>query len=129
MPDTNLNDDMVKLVEFSIVSIERESERILKTGQIIVTDDLTGNAFSNARVAEWVCWQDEERESLSEEARRRHHKAKPDTLRVYYNVLDRWPKEDLKRDEKSLRYDEEKIEVLREIARKIGNRPHQEVNP
>jgi hypothetical protein len=118
MPDTNLNDDMVKLVEFTIVTIERGRERLLEgPRQVIVTDDLTGNAFSNARIADWV---------LKEHGDR---SVKTDTLRVYYNVLDRWPKEDLKADERKVdaeedqaRYLREQITVLREIADKIGSK-------
>lgn len=117
MADTNLNDDMVKLVEYSIVTIERGSERILKgPSQVIVTDDLTGNAFSNARIADWCDGRD--------------RSIRTDTLRVYYNVLDRWPKEDLKKDERKVdaeerqaRYLEEQVTVLREIADKIGTGP------
>lgn len=106
MADTNLHDDMVKLVEYTLVSIERGYERKLEgPEQIIVTDDLTGDAFSNARVAAWF--------------KRTGGKVKAndtgernlglDTLRVYYQVLDRWPKEDLKKDERQ-------VEYLRQIA-------------
>jgi len=118
MPDTNLNDDMVKLVEFTIVTIERGRERLLEgPSQVIVTDDLTGNAFSNARIADWVMEANGDRS------------VKTDTLRVYYNVLDRWPQEDLKADERKVdaeedqaRYLREQITVLREIADKIGSK-------
>lgn len=118
MPDTNLNDDMVKLVEFTIVTIERGKERLLeRPSQVIVTDDLTGNAFSNARIADWVMKD------------RGDRTVRTDTLRVYYNVLDRWPKEDLKAIERTVDAEEdqarnlrEQITVLREIADKIGNK-------
>jgi hypothetical protein len=106
MADTNLNDEMVKLVEFTIVTIERGNERkLVGPEQILVTDDLTGNAFSNARIADW-----------SETAKGKDADVRSNTLRVYYNVLDRWPKEDLKKDERQ-------IEYLKEIADELKRRP------
>ena len=109
MPDMDLNDDMVKLVEYSIVTIQRQQERVLGDPErrvTIVTDNLTGNAFSNARIAELV-------------NDKKHKRLKPDTLRVYYNVLERWPKEDLKKDEKGIEHDEEQIKVLRQIRDRL----------
>jgi hypothetical protein len=116
MSDTNLNDSMVKLVEYTIVTVEREREELLEgPGQVIVTDDLTGNAFSNARIFEWTQTTGGKRPN----GRFKGQAVPPDTLRVYFNVLDRWPKEDLKKDERSLGHEEEQIEILREIAKKI----------
>ena len=113
MADTNLNDNMVKLVEYTIVTIEREKETMLHgPQQKMLTDDLTGDAFSNARIAEWINGRHEE---LSRKG------IKPSTLRVYYNVLDRWPKEDLKRAEKAVNHDEQQLEILREIADRLGS--------
>ena len=122
MADTNLHDDMVKLVEYTLVTIERGLEQRLEgPEQIIVTDDLTGDAFSNARVAEWfrktggeveheVEYEDKQGATKKKKEKR---KVNPDTLRVYYRVLDRWPKEDLKKDEKQ-------VEYLRQIATNTG---------
>jgi len=97
MADRNLNDNMVKLVEYTIVTIERENEEILLTVPgasepvptmylKVVTDDLSDGAFSLARIAEWV--RKNPSTTLDE-----------DSLQVYYNVLDRWPKQELKKDE------------------------------
>lgn len=109
MSDTNLNDKMVKLVEFTIVSIQRGKEKILEgPKQVLETDDLTGEAFSNARIADWVTEHSEAAKDLD-----------LDDLRVFYNVLSRWPKRDLKFDERTLAYDERKTELLDEIARGI----------
>ncbi len=111
MADTHLNDDMVKLVEYTIITIEREKEQQLEgPKQIIVTDDLTGDAFSNARIAEWI---NGKHDWLDDEG------IKPSTLRVYYNVMDRWPKEDLKKDEKIVSHDEQQLKILREIADRL----------
>lgn len=109
MADTNLNDDMVKLVEYTILTIQRERERLLEgPTQVIETDDLSGDAFPNARIAEWVKAHPDKAEKYDS-----------DTLRVYYSVLARWPKEDLKYDEKTLKYDEDKVKYLGEIAQEL----------
>ncbi len=105
MADTNLNDSMVKLVEYTVVSVERGNERVLTGPEmqlIVVTDDLTGNAFSNARVME-----------LSASP-----KVDAKSVRVYYNVLDRWPKEDLKKDERQVGYLAEIAANTQKIASK-----------
>lgn len=102
MYDTNLHDDLVKLVEFTIVSIQRDEEKILQpTQQFLETDDLTDDAFSNARVAEWV------RDNTAEAK-----KVDLESVRVSYRVLNRWPKQDLRKDERT-------VNALEKIAEKI----------
>jgi hypothetical protein len=109
MSDTNLNDKMVKLVEYTIVSIQRGKEKVLaQPQQVVETDDLTGDAFSNSRIAEWV-------KSNPEEAK----KFDLEDVRVYYNVVGRWPKRDLKYDEKTLEYDERKTQLLGDIVEQL----------
>lgn len=117
MADTNLNDDMVKLIEYAIISIKRREERIIadatdkagKTGTPMLyleTGRVTGESFSNARIADYV----------------RNHCGKEgiddidvDSLRVYYSVVARWPQSSLKYEEKMLDYEQEKVEILRQI--------------
>jgi hypothetical protein len=132
MADTNLNDDMVKLVEYSIVTIQREREALLeKGGQVIVADDLTGDAFSNARIADWVNTSEDERLKRIRDINEPKGAAKfksvrdidTDALRVYYNVLERWPKEDLTKDERQIAALEELPERLgAEIARALSKK-------
>jgi hypothetical protein len=116
MADTNLNDEMVKLVEYTILTIERGREEFLEQGRALVTDDLTGDAFPNARIAEWT---KKNPGRISEHGNATGDGIRASTLRVYYNVLDRWPKEDLKKDEKTVRHDEEQLKILREIADRL----------
>lgn len=118
MADTNLNDDMVKLIQYAIVSIKRREEQILTEALdddgtlgrpllYLETDRLTGDGFSNARIADWV--------------KEHPDKAKEidlDSLRVYYDVVARWPRSSLKYEEERLDLEDEKIDLLREIARK-----------
>jgi hypothetical protein len=109
MSDTNLNDRMVKLVEYTIVSIQREKEEILEgPKQVLETDDLAGDAFSNSRIAAWVAEHPDVAKRLD-----------LDDLRVHYQVLARWPKRDLKYDERTLEFDEKKTKLLGEIVQKL----------
>lgn len=116
MADTNLNDDMVKLVQYAIVSIKRREESILTETMkgdslqgrpllYLETDNLTGDGFSNARIADWV-------RDNPEAAR----KADLDSLRVYYDVVGRWPRSSLKFEEERLDQEDEKLKLLQEIA-------------
>ena len=98
MADKNLGDDMVKLVEYTIVSIERGKEEIVESGHKLFDDDMTGDAF-----ASWV---------IAEEVPKKKNGYDSKYLRVSYNVLDRWPRQDLK-------YEERQLEILGQIEKKI----------
>jgi hypothetical protein len=102
VPDTNLSDDMVKLVRYSVVSIKRDQEKPLLVGEEKVFDDnLDGEAFTT-----WVTSEVAGAEGLSEEDRK--------YLRVSYEVLGRWPKQDRK-------YEKRQLEQLEGIQRAIEN--------
>lgn len=117
MADTNLNDDMVKLIQYSIVSIKRREERIIaeaigEDGELgrpllyLETDNITGDGFSNARIADWM------KTHCNDKAK----DVDPDSLRVYYDVVARWPRSTLKFEEERLDQEDEKIDLLRKIA-------------
>lgn len=94
MADKNLSDDMVKLVEYTIVTIERGEENILSGDRPklkLVKRNMTGEAF-----ASWIISEDLKMENGGNEQN--------EYLRVYYNVLHRWPKQDLEFEEKQLDY-------------------------
>jgi hypothetical protein len=106
--DIHLNDDDVKLVQYGIVSIERRKEKLLAVPKFhLEKGRTTSEAFASARIAELVRNEPATVEGLD-----------LDDLRVYHEVLARWPKSDLKFEEKSLEYEEEKLDVLRELARR-----------
>lgn len=109
MRDSNLSDDMVKLVRFTIVSIQRDDEHILRNGlgEKIVTDNMDDESF-----ASWV---------LSEYFQRAEHEPIDDDdkkyLRVYTEVLDRWPKQDRKFEKRQLGSLEGIEEALQTLVR------------
>jgi len=101
MSDKDLSNDLVKLVSYSIVSIERDRERKLYEGEKIVTDNMTGEAFATWMIAEFV----------QKHPDRVTHQEKK-YLRVYYSVLDSWVRE-------SLHYEQKQLDILAGIERAI----------
>lgn len=79
--DQDLQDDDVKLVRYSIVSLRRCHERLLKAGQQVVTESMTGEGFAAWMVASWAA--SSKRKVAPEDLR---------YLRVTWEVIDRWPR-------------------------------------
>ena len=109
MSDTNLSDDQVKLVRYTIVSVERDRERKIEEDEILVTDELTSDGFASWRIAAYFQRPDHEEIPHDE---KKH-------LRVCYRVLCRWQRE-------SLHYQGRQLDELRGIREAIeasGPRP------
>jgi uncharacterized membrane protein YgcG len=97
MPNTDLDNDRVNLVRYTIVTIKRGYESILQTGgEELVKERMSGEAF-----AAWVVARYAERNKIPD--------ADKQYLRVYYEVLQSWPKQDL-------RYEERQLDILERIA-------------
>lgn len=105
MHDTNLADDMVKLVDYSIINIKRDDEKELKTDRVLVTDNLTGEAFSAWMIADFV------REGAKGTGKDDHK-----YLRVSYSVRNRWPREEAHYDRDQVKVLERIEEVVRECC-------------
>ena len=54
MPDTNLNDDMLKLVRYKILFIKRDYEHAFGEQEELVWDNMTDTAFTAWKVAEFI---------------------------------------------------------------------------
>lgn len=115
--DTALNDlqdDSVKLVAYTIVSLKRGRERILDGGQgsVIVTDSMTGKAFMSWILAKYMQQKVDDPAQPGKKIRRGDQRLLPRDelkyLRVYYVVSTRWPRE-------SLEFEQNQVRVLREI--------------
>lgn len=103
--ETNLSDDMVKLVRFTIVNIQRDDERILHKGEEIVTDNITDDAFASWMISKHGAAAGG---AYGEDPRK--------YLRVSYEVLRRWPKQDRK-------FEKRQLDVLGEIRNAIREKP------
>ncbi|OLE53187.1 MAG: hypothetical protein AUG51_14435 [Acidobacteria bacterium 13_1_20CM_3_53_8] len=136
MNDRDLSDnDMLKLVRYKVLFIKRDYEVAFPEVEELVSDDLTDTAYTAWKVAEFI-------QSLDETAVPKKkweggtdggkkpkypkyaqytggkwviHKLDEEDkkyIRVYYEVLDRYPREKFKHDERQ-------IEVLEEIRDRI----------
>jgi hypothetical protein len=127
MPDRNLSDDMLKLVRYKILFVKRDYEAAFPEQEELVYDNMTDSAFTAWKVAEFI-------QSLAKKETKippkcgekyppRHHKPPyredgillgfPEDdkkyLRVYYEVLERYPRE-------KLYFEDRQLEVLEDIA-------------
>lgn len=93
----SLDDDMVKLVSYTIVSVRRGAERVMPGGErtVVVTDRLSGEAFIAWIIAKYVQEQQGTDNAVPTEDE--------EYLRLYYVVSNRWPREPLKFPEKQIR--------------------------
>jgi len=89
MAEKNLSDDMLKLVQYCIVCIERGHEKVLVCNECkLFSDNMTDCDFDGWVLADYT----------------QHNKVPCDKkfLRVTYEVVGRWPKQDLNYQEKQL---------------------------
>jgi hypothetical protein len=97
----DLDDDLIKFVVYSIVSVRRDHERFMEggTGQLVVTDRMSGERFMGWKIAEYL------QDHGCDPADRQY-------LRVHYAVVRRWPRE-------PLRFEERQIEALQTIRNQL----------
>ena len=134
MPDTNLSDDMLKLVRYKILFVKRDYEVAFKEEEELVSDNMTETAYAAWKVAEFIQklkdgetrvpdkWLKVTREEgttpkfeFDSDGTATLKGLKEDDkkyLRVFFEVLQRYPREKFK-------YEERQIEVLEEIRNKI----------
>lgn len=124
----SLDDEMVKLVAYTIVSIKRDEEKVMEgeqsEGSIVVTDRMSGEAFAAWMIANYMQAElatidqkrknapdDKEKRAIEEQLKELEKERK--YLRVYFVVSTRWPREPKK-------FEEREVEVLREIKEKLA---------
>jgi hypothetical protein len=134
MADRNLSDDQLKLVRYKILFVKRDYEVAFDEKEDLVYDNMTGEAFAAWKVAEFI--QRLDREVVPIEWRKRDYPREfSDTekdptndavfirslderdkkyLRVFYEVLDRYVREEDEDDE---------VTVLRDIRKAIDRLP------
>jgi hypothetical protein len=128
MMDKDLRDDLLKLVRYKILFVRREYEVAFPEQEDIVSDNMDGDAFAAWKVAEFI--QDMHRGEMAIPARWEEQSYPPAEfrkgnfltglphddkkyLRVYFQVLERFPREKFK-------YEEQQIRVLEEIRDKVA---------
>ena len=131
--DRDLRDDTLKLVRYKILFVKREYEVAFTEQEDLVYDNMDGTSFAAWKVAEFI--QGMHRDGVRQPARwaercypahARYFKSEgvlqalPEDdkkyLRVYYEVLDRYPRE-------KFRHEEQQIRVLEQIRDRMGADP------
>lgn len=119
MTDKNLSDDMLKLVRYKILFVKRDYEVAFQEREELVPDNITGEAFTAWKIAEFIQRLDKEdvphkwaennypKGATGGKINRLDEDDKK-YLRVYFEVLDRYVREDAN-------YDRDEVTVLREI--------------
>lgn len=116
---TNLQDDSVKLVAYTIVSLKRGHERILDGGEgsVLVTESMTARAFRSWILAKYMQQEIDVPGEPGKKIRRGDARLLPKEelkyLRVFYVIPTRWPREPLE-------FEEKQIEILRDIRDEIS---------
>ncbi|HEY6253584.1 MAG TPA: hypothetical protein VI685_26800 [Candidatus Angelobacter sp.] len=120
--DKDLHDDMLKLVRYKVLFVRREYEVAFPEKEDLVPDNMDGSAFTAWKIAEFI--QDVEKHHvrapqkwIDKKYPREFHNGDyldgiphedKKYLRVYYEVLERYPREKFK-------YEEQQIKVLEDI--------------
>jgi hypothetical protein len=106
LPSDSLEDEMVKLVAYTIVSVQRDHERVMPRGEgtLIVTDSLNEERFIAFMVSRYLA----SPEYSALPADQKLHEEDKKCLRVHYTVTHRWPRE-------PARHPQRKVRVLAEI--------------
>jgi hypothetical protein len=128
MPDTNLSDDMLKLVRYKVLFVKRDYEVAFPEVEELVPDNTTATAYTGWKIAEFMQrlnktevppkWWKDGKDSPKYPKAAKGVDGKwviselPEDdkkyLRVYFEVLDRYVREKFK-------YEERQIEVLEDI--------------
>ena len=137
MLDKDLHDDMLKLVRYKILFVKRDYEWAFQEREALVHDNMDGNAFTAWKIAEFIqelkshdkypnvprvkvpgAWKNNYPGDGYVEGKYLTGFPPEDKkyLRVYYEVLERFPRE-------KFRYEEEQIDVLKDIRNTLKGRP------
>ena len=123
MPDNNLSDEMLKLVRYKILFVKRDYEHAFPEVEELVHDNMTAASFSGWKIAQFIQNLGNEETPIPKKWKEDHYPADkyirggnligfPEDdkkyLRVYFEVLDRYVREEF-------RYEEDQIDVLKEI--------------
>jgi hypothetical protein len=121
MPDTNLSDEMLKLVRYKVLFVKRDYETAFPEVEELVHENMSSATYTGWKIAEFIQGLHNGRTDIpkkwtdypSKEYRRDGKltgfpEGDKKYLRVYFEVLDRYVREEFK-------YEEDQIDVLKEI--------------
>jgi DNA-binding MarR family transcriptional regulator len=128
MSDKNLRDDMLKLVQYKILFLKRDYEHAFPKQEEFVADNIDETGYTAWKIAAFIQQLREQRHTPVPENWKQYPPHDPQWregstligfpeedkkyLRVYYTVLERWPRE-------TFNFEEKQIEVLEQIRDKM----------
>jgi hypothetical protein len=127
--DRDLQDDDLKLVRYKVLFLKRDHEHAFAEKEELVYDNITPESFTAWKIGEFIQSLRKGPVKISGKLtkyKKEHIESKDGEyllkdldeedkkyLRVYYEVLERYPRE-------QLRYEEEHLDVLREIKNEVS---------
>jgi len=128
MADRDLRgDDELKLVRYKILFVKRDYEYAFKEQEELVHENISESDYSGWKIAEFIqklnkepipeLWLKKNFPRIATEGEMINSLEEEDKkyLRVFFEVLDRYPRE-------KFRHDEEQIKVLKDIRDKLGQK-------
>jgi hypothetical protein len=131
MSDQNLHDDMLKLVQYKILFLKRNYEHAFAEQEELVPDNIDAAGYTAWKIAAFIQQLREQRHTTVPEKWKQYPPDDPlyrdgstlvgfperdkKYLRVYYKVLDRWPRE-------AFKFEERQIEILKEVRDHLPGR-------
>jgi len=131
MSDKNLHDDMLKLVRYKILFVKRDYEHAFPEQEELVPDNLDAATYTAWKIAAFIQQLHEHHRTTVPIKWKQYPPNDPryrdggtligfpeedkKYLRVYYKVLDRWPRE-------AFKFEEKQIAVLEQIRDHLGGR-------
>jgi DNA-binding MarR family transcriptional regulator len=128
MSDKNLRDDMLKLVQYKILFLKRDYEHAFPEQEELVADNIDEAGYTAWKIAAFIQQLREQRHTPVPKNWKLYPPHDPQCregstligfpqddkkyLRVYYTVLQRWPRE-------AFNFEEKQIEVLKQIRDKM----------
>lgn len=116
--DQDLSGDDLKLVRYTILYIQRDREAFLERGEELVAGNLDGNTFASYLIDRWRAGF--QRQGIEPPPAKWGGGFRPDFaredwkyLRVYFEVLQRFPREEKE-------YDRTQVDALNRIAHALG---------
>jgi hypothetical protein len=121
MPDTNLSDEMLKLVRYKVLFVKRDFETAFPEVEELVHENMSSSTYTGWKIAEFIQnlhhgktdipkkWTNYPGEEFRKDGKLTGFpEGDKKYLRVYFEVLDRYVREEFN-------YEEDQIDVLKEI--------------
>jgi hypothetical protein len=122
MNDRDLSGDMLKLVRYKILFVKRDAEYVAHDHEELVHDSFSEDGYAAWKVAEYVTNHSVTRAGGEKYflVEGKEHPVKDEKyLRVYFEVLERYPRQKLEYEERTLKAQERGADALESLKRSV----------